>query len=91
MNFIILCDDERQQIEVLQKLEKEGYSWRYSGAPTNFVPISEYSWVTTIITHPNMEISYAGNSPQSKERAKELYKDSHKFVTGREYLRRIIL
>lgn len=54
MNFIILCDDERQQIQVLQKLEKEGYSWRYSGAPTNFVPISEYSWGTTIITHPNM-------------------------------------
>ena len=39
MNFIILCDDEKQQIEVLQTLEKEGYSWRYSGKPTNFVPI----------------------------------------------------
>ena len=77
MNFIIQCEDERQQIEVLQKLEKEGYSWRYSGKPTNFVPISE---------HP-----CAGDSPQSKERAKELYKDSHKFVTGREYLRRMIL
>ena len=91
MNFIILCDDEKQQIEVLQKLEKEGYSWRFSGKPTNFVPISEYPWGKTIITHPNMEISYASNSPQSKERAKELYKDSHKFVTGREYLRRVIL
>ena len=91
MDYIIQCDDEKQQIEVLQKLEKEGYSWRYSGAPTNFVPISEYPWGKTIITHPNMQLSYAGDSPQWKERAKELYKNSHKFVTGREYLRRIIL
>ena len=91
MNFIIQCEDERQQIEVLQKLEKEGYSWRYRGKPTNVVPISEHPWGKTIITKPNMEISYAGDSPQSKERAKELYKDSHKFVTGREYRRRIIL
>ena len=91
MEYIIQCDDEKQQIEVLQKLEKEGYSWRYSGAPTNFVPISEYPWGKTIITHPNMQLSYAGDSPHTKERAKELYKNSHKFVTGREYLRRIIL
>lgn len=91
MEYIIQCDDEKQQIEVLQKLEKEGYSWRYCGAPTNFVPISEYPWGKTIITHPNMQLSYASDSPQWKERAKELYKNSHKFVTGREYLRRIIL
>ena len=91
MEYIIQCDDEKQQIEVLQKLEKEGYRWRYSGAPTNFVPISEYPWGKTIITHPNMQLSYAGDSPKSKERAKELYKDSHQFVTGREYRRRIIL
>ena len=75
MDLIIECDDEKQQIEVLKKLEKEGYSWRYSGKPTNFVPISEYPWGKTIITKPNMEISYAGNSPQSKERAKEKYKN----------------
>lgn len=28
MNFIIECDDEQQQIQVLQKLEKQGYHWR---------------------------------------------------------------
>ena len=91
MNFIILCDDERQQIEVLQKLEKEGYSWRYSVAPTNFVPSSEYPWGKTIITQPNMEISYA----IYLEPVKEKYKNSHKFVTGSEYLghlsRKVIL
>lgn len=41
MNFIIECDDEQQQIQVLQKLEKQGYHWRYSGEATNFVPITE--------------------------------------------------
>ena len=91
MNFLIDCEDEKQQIEVLQKLEKEGYSWRYSGKPTNFVPISEYPWGKTIITQPNMTLSYAGESARTKERAHERYKDSHKFVTGREYLRRVIL
>lgn len=90
MNFIIECDDERQQIQVLQKLEQEGYNWRYSGKPTDFVPMSEYSWGKTIITHPNMKLSYAGDSAQSKERAKDIHKEL-KYVTGREYIRRVIL
>ena len=85
MNFIILCDDERQQIEVLQKLEKEGYSWRYS------VPLSKYKGGNILITQPNMEISYA----IYLEPVKEKYKNSHKFVTGSEYLghlgRKVIL
>ncbi len=91
MNFLIDCEDERQQIQVLQKLEKEGYRWSASGRPTEFVPISECPWGKTIITQPNMTLSYAGESARTKERAHERYKDSHKFVTGREYLRRVIL
>ena len=91
MNFIIECEDEKQQIQVLEKLEKEGYRWRYSGTPTQFVPISEYSWGKTIITQPNMELSYAGESAQSKDRAKDSHKE-HKYVTGREYLgKKVIL
>ena len=85
MNFIILCDDERQQIQVLQKLEKEGYSWRYS------VPLSKYKGGNILITQPNMIISYA----LYLEPVKEKYKNSHKFVTGSEYLghlsRKVIL
>ena len=40
MDFLIDCADERQQIQVLEKLEKEGYRWSASGRPTEFVPIS---------------------------------------------------
>ena len=91
MNFIIQCDDERQQIEVLQKLEKEGYSWRYSVAPTNFVPLSKYKGGNILITQPSMIISYAIYLEQVKKK----YKNSHKFVTGSEYLghlgRKVIL
>ena len=91
MNYVIQCDDEKQQIEVLQKLEKEGYSWRYSGKPTNFVPLSKYKGGNILITRPSMIIYYA----LYLEPVKEKYKNSHKFVTGREYLghlsRKVIL
>ena len=38
MNYVIQCDDAKQQTQVLEKLEKEGYRWSYVGMPTNFVP-----------------------------------------------------
>lgn len=58
MNFIIECDDEQQQIQVLQKLEKQGYHWRYSGEATNFVPITEDARGKTIMTLPQMTLAY---------------------------------
>ena len=54
MNFLIDCEDERQQIQVLQKLEKEGYSWSASGRPTEFVPISRIPDAKLIITKPQI-------------------------------------
>ena len=90
MNYVIQCDDEKQQIEVLQKLEKEGYSWRYR-VPTNFVPLSKYKGGNILITQPSKIISYA----IYLEPVKEKYQNSHKFVTGSEYLghlsRKVIL
>ena len=82
MNFIIKCEDERQQIQVLEKLEKEGFHWRYSGEATNFVPITEDSRGKTILTLPQMTLAYTVDC----ERAKQIHKDSHKYVTGSEYL-----
>lgn len=82
MNFIIECEDERQQIQVLQKLEKKGYHWTYSGAATNFVPITEDPRGKTIMTLPQMTLAYTVDP----ERAKRMHKDSHKYVTGSEYL-----
>ena len=91
MNYVIQCDDERQQIKVLEKLEKQGYHWRYSGAATQFVPLSKYKGGNILITQPSMLISYA----LYLERVKKNYKNSHKFVTGSEYLghlsRKVIL
>ena len=82
MNFIIECEDERQQIQVLQKLEKQGYHWTYSGAATNFVPITEDPRGKTILTLPQMTLAYTVDP----ERAKRMHKDRHKYVTGSEYL-----
>ena len=98
MNFLIDCEDERQQIEVLQKLEKEGYSWTASGRPTEFVPITRIPDAKLIITKPKITsnssvkiLAYA----TGREKMKEKYKDSHKYVSGSEYLeyreRKVIL
>ena len=82
MNFIIECDDEQQQIQVLQKLEKQGYHWRYSGEATNFVLITEDARGKTIMTLPQMTLAYTVDP----ERAQRMHKDSHRYVTGSEYL-----
>lgn len=82
MNFIIECEDERQQIKVLEKLEKQGYHWRYSGEATNFVPITEDARGKTILTLPQMTLAYTADP----EQAQRIHKDSHKYVTGSEYL-----
>ena len=82
MNFIIECDDEQQQIQVLQKLEKQGYHWRYSCEATNFVPITEDARGKTIMTLPQMTLAYTVDP----ERAQRMHKDSHRYVTGSEYL-----
>ena len=100
MDFLIDCDDERQQIQVLQKLEKEGYRWCWSasGRPTEFVPISRIPDAKLIITKPKITtnssvkiLAYA----TGREKMKEKYKDSHKYVSGSEYLeyreRKVIL
>lgn len=91
MNYVIQCDDAKQQTQVLEKLEQEGYSWSYIGVPTNFVPLSKYKGGNILITQPSMIISYA----IYLEPVKEKYKNSHKFVTGSEYLghlsRKVIL
>ena len=98
MNFLIDCDDERQQIQVLRKLEKEGYRWSASGRPTEFVPISRIPDAKLIITKPKITtnssvkiLAYA----TGREKMKEKYKDSHKYVSGSEYLeyreRKVIL
>lgn len=82
MNYVIECQDKNQQIEVLEKLEKKGYSWTMNGAPTNFVPLSKDPLGKIIVTKPGMTIAYSVDP----KRMKEKYKDSHKYVTGREYL-----
>ena len=82
MDFIIDCADERQQIQVLEKLEKQGYHWTYSGKATNFVPLSKNKGGKTIITLPQMTLAWTADP----EQAKRMYKDSHKYVTGSEYL-----
>ena len=82
MHFIIECEDERQLIQVLQKLEKQGYHWRCSGEATNFVPITEDARGKTILTLPQMTLAYTVDP----ERAQQMHKDSHKYVTGSEYL-----
>lgn len=91
MNYVIQCDDAKQQTQVLEKLEKEGYRWSYSDMPTNFVPLSKYKGGNILITQPRMIISYAIYLEQVKKK----YKNSHKFVTGSEYLghlgRKVIL
>lgn len=98
MDFLIDCADERQQIQVLEKLEKEGYRWSASGRPTEFVPISRIPYAKLIITKPKITtnssvkiLAYA----TGREKMKEKYKDSHKYVTGSEYLeyreRKVIL
>ena len=98
MNFLIDCEDERQQIQVLEKLEKEGYSWTASGRPTEFVPITRIPDAKLIITKPKITsnssvkiLAYA----TGREKMKEKYKDSHKYVSGSEYLeyreRKVIL
>ena len=98
MDFIIDCEDERQQIQVLQKLEKEGYRWTASGRPTEFVPITRIPDAKLIITKPKITsnssvkiLAYA----TGREKLKEKYKDSHKYVSGSEYLeyreRKVIL
>ena len=98
MDFLIDCDDERQQIQVLQKLEKEGYRWTASGRPTEFVPITRIPDAKLIITKPKITsnssvkiLAYA----TGREKMKEKYKDSHKYVSGSEYLeyreRKVIL
>lgn len=88
MNFIIECEDQRQQVQVLERLEREGYSWTNSGQPTNFVPLTKDPNGKIIITKPEMKISYTVN----RELTIEQYEDSHKVVTCREYLgRRVIL
>ena len=98
MDFIIDYEDERQQIQVLQKLEKEGYRWTASGRPTEFVPITRIPDAKLIITKPKITsnssvkiLAYA----TGREKMKEKYKDSHKYVSGSEYLeyreRKVIL
>ena len=98
MNFLIDCEDERQQIQVLQKLEKEGYRWTASGRPTEFVPITKIPDAKLIITKPKITsnssvkiLAYA----TGREKMKEKHKDSHKYVSGSEYLeyreRKVIL
>lgn len=98
MDFIIDCEDERQQIQVLQKLEKEGYRWTASGRPTEFIPITRIPDAKLIITKPKITsnssvkiLAYA----TGREKMKEKYKDSHKYVSGSEYLeyreRKVIL
>lgn len=98
MNFLIDCEDERQQIQVLQKLEKEGYRWTASGRPTEFVPITRIPDAKLIITKPKITsnssvkiLAYA----TGREKMKEKYKDSHKYVSSSEYLeyreRKVIL
>ena len=98
MDFLIDCADERQQIQVLEKLEKEGYRWSASGRPTKFVPISRIPDAKLIITKPKITtnssvkiLAYA----TGREKMKEKYKDSHKYVSGSEYLeyreRKVIL
>ena len=98
MDFLIDCEDERQQIRVLQKLEKEGYRWTASGRPTEFVPITRIPDAKLIITKPKITsnssvkiLAYA----TGREKMKEKYKDSHKYVSGSEYLeyreRKVIL
>ena len=54
MKYVIQCDDAKQQTQVLEKLEKEGYRWSYSGMPTNFVPLSKYKGGNILITQPSM-------------------------------------
>ena len=66
----------------MQKLEKEGYHWRYSGEATNFVPITEDARGKTIMTLPQMTLAYTVDP----ERAQRMHKDSHRYVTGSEYL-----
>ena len=82
MNYVIQCDDDaKQQTQVLEKLEKEGYRWpyKYKGG------------YNILITQPSKIISYA----IYLEPVKEKYQNSHKFVTGSEYLghlsRKVIL
>ena len=98
MDFLIDCADERQQIQVLEKLEKEGYRWSASGRPIAFVPISRIPDAKLIITKPKITtnssvkiLAYA----TGREKMKEKYKDSHKYVSGSEYLeyreRKVIL
>ena len=89
MDFLIDCDDERQQLKVLDKLEKEGYRWS---------AISSNPDAKLIITKPKITtnssvkiLAYA----TGREKMKEKYKDSHKYVSGSEYLeyreRKVIL
>ena len=89
MNHIIECDDERQQLKVLHELEKLGYKWRSKEKPTEFVPISRSPDAKLIITKPKITanssvkiLAYA----TGREKMKEKYKDSHKYVSGSEYL-----
>ena len=82
MNYIIECDDERQQIKVLEKLEKQGYHWTYSGKATNFLPLSKNKGGKTIITLPQMTLAWTADPEQDQR----MHKDSHKYVTGSEYL-----
>lgn len=56
MNFIIQCEDAKQQSQVLQHLENKAT--------------------------PQMTLAYTVDP----ERAKRMHKDSHKYVTGSEYL-----
>lgn len=65
-----------------KKLEKHGYHWRYSGEATNFVPITEDDRGKTIMTLPQMTLAYTVDP----ERAQRMHKDSHRYVTGSEYL-----
>ena len=77
---------------------KEGYRWTASGRPTEFVPITRIPDAKLIITKPKITsnssvkiLAYA----TGREKMKEKYKDSHKYVSGSEYLeyreRKVIL
>ena len=65
-------------------LEKEGYNWTPSEAPTSFVPMKTDPNAKLIVTKPSLSIAYSNNC----ERSKEIFQDSHTYVTGSEYLER---
>ena len=90
MNFIIQCEDVKQQGQVLQHLENEGYRWNLSIEPTKFIPLTVESRANLIVTTPDMRLGVA--YLDDREQLKKIPEDSYTYVTGREYLgKKVIL